>query len=152
MGFGAINVDLNPGGILKAIFDGIDSLITSDEEKQQLKDAAANAAREGALREWAIAAGLLQGQIEVNKVEAASGKFWNGGWRPGVGWAGVSALFFGTTVPFALQTAFWALEVVQTGKFSPPPPMDLELVLLLLGQILGIGSLRSFDKLKGTSS
>lgn len=151
MSAGVINVDVNPGGIIKAIFDGIDGLITSDEEKETLRLQAIQAAQDNRLKEWAIEAGLLTAQMEINKIEAASDSFWNSGWRPGAGWVGVSALFFATTVPFAIQTVFWAWSVIKTGVFTPPPSMDIEMVLLILGQILGIGTLRSIDKKKGTT-
>ena len=29
---------------------------------------------------------LLQGQLEINKIEASSGKWWQAGWRPFFGW------------------------------------------------------------------
>lgn len=146
MGFGAINVDLNPGGILKAIFDGIDSLTTSDEEKLTLKNDALEKSRQGDLQAWGIQAGLLQAQIEVNKVEAGSTSPWASGWRPGVGWTCAAALFFQYVL---FPVGMWA--AASMGHPLPDPPnLDNSLWELMFG-MLGFGALRSFDKLKGTS-
>lgn len=146
MGFGAVNVDLNPGGILKAIFDGIDALTTSDEEKMTLKNQALEQSRQGDLQAWGIQAGLLSAQIEVNKAEATSRNVFTSGWRPSIGWTCAAALFY----QFVLSpVGVWTASIL--GHPLPPPPtLDAMLWELLFG-MLGIGALRSFDKLKGTS-
>ena len=146
MSAGVVNIDVNPGGILKAIFDGIDGLITSDEEKQQLRNDAIKAAQESRLQEWAIAAGLLTAQIEVNKVEAASGSFFAGGWRPAAGWVCSAALFY----QFVLSPiGVWVAEIA--GHPIPPPPSLDHMLWELLFGMLGIGTLRSIDKRLGTA-
>lgn len=146
MSAGIVNIDVNPGGILKAIFDGIDGLITSDEEKQQLRNDAIKAAQESRLQEWAIAAGLLTAQIEVNKVEAASGSFFTGGWRPAAGWVCSAALFY----QFVLSPiGVWVAEIA--GHPIPPPPSLDHMLWELLFGMLGIGTLRSIDKRLGTA-
>ena len=94
MSAGVINIDVNPGGILKAIFDGIDALTTSDEEKLSLKNAASQAAIDGRLKEWAINAGLMQGQIDLNKTEAGSGNPSAPCWRPAIGCVCAAALYY----------------------------------------------------------
>lgn len=146
MSAGIVNVDVNPGGILKAIFDGIDALFTSDEEKQQLRNDAIKAAQENRLKEWAIQAGLLTAQIEVNKTEAASGNPWVAGWRPSIGWTCSAALFF----QFVLSPiGMWAANIM--GHPLPAPPkLDDMLWELMLG-MLGIGALRTVEKVRGVA-
>lgn len=74
-GFGAINVDLNPGGILTAIFQGIDSLVTTDEEKMKLRQAAVEAERTGQLED-------LKVRISAILAEAQSADKWTSRARP----------------------------------------------------------------------
>ena len=75
MSFGAVNVDLNPGGILKAIFDGIDSLVTTDEEKSKLRNAAIEAERSGKLED-------LKVRLSAILSEAQSSDKWTSRARP----------------------------------------------------------------------
>ncbi len=147
MSAGIFNIDVNPGGILKAIFDGIDSLITSDEEKQQLKNDALREAREGNLREWAIAAGLMQGQIDINKIEAGNTNLFVSGWRPFIGWvcgAAIMWAFLGEPM------ARWGIALWAPGTTLPVIPANnlFELVLAMLG----LAGWRSLDKAKGVAS
>lgn len=146
MGFGAVNVDLNPGGILKAIFDGIDALTTTDEEKQTLKNEALERSRQGDLQAWGIQAGLLTAQMGVNKAEAESGNAWAAGWRPAIGWTCASALFFQFV---ASPVGLWVSQIL--GHPLPPPPtLDAMLWELMFG-MLGIGVLRTFEKVRGVA-
>lgn len=146
MGFGAVNVDLNPGGILKAIFDGIDALTTSDEEKQQLKNTALEQARQGDLQAWGIQAGLLTAQMGVNKAEAESGNSWVAGWRPAIGWTCASALFFQF---FLSPVGQWAGSLLGY-PIPAPPTLDNMLWELMFG-MLGIGVLRTVEKVRGVA-
>lgn len=103
------------------------------------------------LAEAAIEAGLVQGQLEINKIEAGSGNWFAASWRPAAGWVGVSALFFSTTVVFAVQTGVWLWQCIDNHALLPAPSLDTTDIFLLLGQLLGLGVLRSFDKVKGVS-
>lgn len=82
-------------------------------------------------------------QVEVNKEEAKAGAF-RGGWRPMIGWVCAAALAFQYLfVPLATWVA------TMTGNYFPPPPsLDSMLWELMFG-MLGMGALRSFDKIKG---
>ena len=84
-------------------------------------------------------------QIEVNKAEAASGSLFKGGWRPFIGW--VCGLAFGWHFigqPVAL------FVVALTGTEIPPlPEFDMGTLLTVLGGMLGIGGLRTYEKQKG---
>lgn len=147
MSAGIVNIDVNPGGILDAIFKGIDALLTSDEEKMALKNAAAQAAREGDLKEWAIRAGLMQGQIETNKIEAASSNLFVAGWRPFIGWVCGAALAYEF---LAYPLLVWAATVWMPGTTVPLVAGDhlFELVLAMLG----LAGWRTVEKVKGVAS
>lgn len=85
-------------------------------------------------------------QIEVNKEEAKTGRLFLSGWRPMIGWT--CALSYGYVFllgPIATQVA---------GGFGygfPVPPIDMDNMLYVLGGLLGLGGLRTFEKVKGIS-
>ncbi len=90
---------------------------------------------------------LSLGQIAVNKVEAASKSLFVAGWRPFIGWTCGIALFYNFIIYRLLKFA------VAVFMESPPilPTMDTsELMTVLLG-MLGLGSLRTYEKFKGVS-
>jgi hypothetical protein len=85
-------------------------------------------------------------QTEVNKVEAASSDPFTSRWRPFIGWVCGSALawhYIGR--PFAS----WLL--LMTGADTPIPEVELGDLLVLLCGLLGLGGLRTAEKLKGVA-
>jgi len=92
----------------------------------------------------AAVAGQL-GNLEINKIEAAHRSIWVSGWRPCVGW--VCSISFGAHfVIFPLVA--WGGQLM---GYHLPPPIDFDmdqLMTVLLG-LLGIGSLRTYEKQKG---
>ena len=83
-------------------------------------------------------------QIEVNKVEASSPSLFKSGWRPAVAWICVTA--FGWH--FALQPiiTFW---LALSGIVLELPEFDMYSLLTVLGGLIGLGTFRSYEKLKG---
>lgn len=89
----------------------------------------------------------MMGQVEINKVEASSGSLFVAGWRPFVGWVGGFGLAYSTMVQ---PLASWIARVVgYSGDF---PLIDNQLLLYVLGGMLGIGGLRTIEKIKGVST
>lgn len=87
---------------------------------------------------------LRLGQLEVNKIEAASEKLFVSGWRPAVGWVCVAALawhFIG--YPFSA----WAFQT-WIPQVAPPVLVGEHLMELVIG-MLGFGTLRTYEKIKG---
>ena len=91
----------------------------------------------------AITNGLLaadKGQMEVNKVEAGHRSVFVAGWRPAIGWA----CALGVTYTVLRPIFIWA------GADPSMPALDGVLWELTFG-MLGMGALRSHDKMKGLS-
>ena len=90
---------------------------------------------------------LIQGQIDLNKLDSQNTSLFVSGWRPAVGWVCVSAYAYN----FVLQPLL-TFVLLASGVMLPTLPiLDWsELGLVLMG-MLGLGGMRSFDKLKGTS-
>jgi hypothetical protein len=86
---------------------------------------------------------LARGQMEINKIEAGSDLF-RGGWRPACGWICVSGLFYNAI----LQPIVPELVAMITGKAMTLRPADTEVLMTLLGGLLGLGGMRSWEKLK----
>jgi len=84
----------------------------------------------------------ITGQMEINKVEAASSSLFVSGWRPSIGWicgAGFAVQF--VIGPLAEWGAALAGHPV---KF---PQMDTGTMMPLLLGMLGLGGLRTAEKL-----
>jgi len=87
-------------------------------------------------------------QIAVNAEEAKSPSLWTSGWRPFVGWAGATGFAYATIVePIARFVA-----TVAFGYGGAFPVLELGLLLTTLGGLLGLGTLRTVEKVKGAEA
>jgi hypothetical protein len=137
------------GGIVQTVGQIIDNLHTSDAEKAQ----AALEAQKLGIEAAKVEAGLLQGQIEVNKAEAQHASVFVAGWRPAVGWCGVAGLVYQYVI-YPLLTWGWAMMQARQWvpvDLTPPPLLDTEALVVLLMAILGIGAARTVEKVRGVS-
>lgn len=88
----------------------------------------------------------LMGQLEINKVEAAHQSIFVAGWRPASGWI----CNIGLVYTFLLQPLLtWASSIA---SIPVPPAIPFDALYVLLGSLLGVGTLRTVDKIKGVSS
>lgn len=85
-------------------------------------------------------------QLEINAKEAQHPSMFVAGWRPGAGWAGVAGLVY-AAIGQPLLT--W---LASAKGWPAPPPVDSDLLLYVLGGMLGLGGLRSFEKVKNVAS
>lgn len=84
------------------------------------------------------------GQLEVNKIEAASEHVFVSGWRPFIGWVCGAALAWTFVVgPFAA----WSLAAF--GAEAPPlPSLQMEHLTTILFGMLGLGAYRTYEKVQ----
>ena len=89
----------------------------------------------------------IAGQLEINKIEAASPNLLVSGWRPFCGWICGLALAYSYLVYPLLVWActIWAPTV------TPPKLGNDGMLYELLFAMLGLGGLRSFEKFKGVA-
>ena len=109
------------------------------------KDQKAKLAHELATMAYKLAHEQQLAQMAINKEEAASGSLFKGGWRPFVGWVcGVAFCYH-----FIIQPVIIFI-VALTGIIIPDlPSFNMNTLLTVLGGMLGIGSLRTYEKQKG---
>lgn len=86
----------------------------------------------------------MTGQIETNKIEAASTNWFVAGWRPYIGWICGSGLAY----QFLLMPIFNGLAVI-SGTVDAFPSLDMGTLLTLLLGMLGLGGMRMHEKIKG---
>lgn len=84
-------------------------------------------------------------QIELNKIEAADPNLFKSGWRPAVGWVCVFALAY----QFILRPLVPWIVGLFARSISPMPDLAIESLMTLLFGMLGLGGLRTFEKVKG---
>jgi hypothetical protein len=88
----------------------------------------------------------IAGQMEINKVEAANPSVFVSGWRPFVGWiCGVGLLYSFLGQPLLT----WVSSFFHIGG---PPSLDMGTLITVLGGLLGLGSLRTIEKLNGVAA
>lgn len=109
------------------------------------KDQKAKLAHEIATMSQKHAQELALSQIEVNKAEAQSGSIFKGGWRPAVGW--VCAIAF--AYHFILKDLIIFGASFAGADLPELPEFDMGTLLTVLGGMLGIGGLRTYEKQKG---
>lgn len=86
-------------------------------------------------------------QTDINKIEAASTSVFVAGWRPFCGWVGGTGLAYAAIIEPLLS--FIARLSGYTGEF---PVIDTTITMQILFGLLGLGAMRSYDKLKGVES
>jgi hypothetical protein len=90
----------------------------------------------------------LLGQLEINKEEAKSSSVFVAGWRPACGWVCGIALAYSAIVEPVLRFG----ATVWFGYAGAFPVIDTNLTLQILGGMLGIAGMRSWDKKNGVAS
>jgi phenylpyruvate tautomerase PptA (4-oxalocrotonate tautomerase family) len=109
------------------------------------KDQKAALAHEIATMSSKHAQQLALAQISVNAAEAASGSLFKGGWRPFIGWTCGLAFFY----HFVGQPVTIFVLTVTGTEIPTLPEFDMGTLLTVLGGMLGIGGLRTYEKQKG---
>lgn len=133
----AISILANPVATL--LTDVIDRIFPD-------KDAQAQQRAELLLKAQEIDAELAKGQQAINEQEAASPSLFVAGWRPFIGWVcGVAFAYH-----FVLQPLITYVAALNGHKVDLPV-FDMQQLSTVLMGMLGLGGLRTVEKLKGVS-
>lgn len=121
-------------GPIEAIGNVLDKLFTSKDEKLSKEEAMMRL-----LQQPSIA------QTEINKIEAQHRTIFVAGWRPFIGWICGLALFYNFIIRDILA---WVLSI-NIPDMTPPPELAMEHLLTVLMGMLGLGAMRTYEKIKG---
>lgn len=126
--------------LINPISSLLDKFVPDATERQKLAHEIATMAEKN-VHEISMA------QIEVNKTEAASSSIFKGGWRPFIGWVcGVAFAYHFVLQPFLI------FVLTTLGQPVPYlPEFDMASLMTVLGGLLGLGGLRTFEKYKGVT-
>jgi len=124
----------------------LDKVIPDPKLAAEAKLKALEMAQKGELANLDAEVRLALGQMEINKEEAGTDMF-RGGWRPFTGW--ICALGLGTQFILA-PTLTWVGHLV--GSNIDFPVLDMSVLLTLLFGMLGLGTLRTQEKIRGVNS
>ncbi len=117
------------GGILDKLFTSKDEKLTHEEVRMRL------------MMKPDIA------QVEINKIEAQHRSIFVAGWRPFIGWVCGIALAYN----FILRDLMaWMIGLWSPTTEAPPELAMTHLMTVLMG-MLGLGGMRTYEKLKGVS-
>lgn len=112
-----------------------------------LPDPAKKAEAEMELFKMAQAGDLQKviGQLQVNMEEAKHQSMFVAGWRPFAGWVGGLGLLYAAVGHYVLA---WLAAL---HGWPVPPQVDTEILLYVLGGMLGLGTLRTYEKKVGVT-
>jgi len=85
-------------------------------------------------------------QLNINNTEAQSDNIFKSGWRPFVGW--VCGIAFGLQF-LIFPLANWFLMAF--GHIAIAVPFNMDMLMYALGGLLGLGSMRTYEKMKGVA-
>ena len=122
----------------------VDRLIPDRAAAQRAKDDM-EAALVKASNEAALA------QVEVNKIEAGHSSVFVAGWRPFIGWVCGVALALYYVPMFIIGMGLWVWACLESGAMVPRPELGVAEIIGLVMAMLGLGGLRTFEKLHGVA-
>jgi hypothetical protein len=111
-----------------AVGNVLDNLFTSKDEKLTHEEVRIRLAQQPDMA-----------QVELNKIEASSRHWFTASWRPAIGWACALGIFNMILVNPWIQ---WI-----TGVAGPDLPKDI--LLEIVFGMLGLGTLRTIEKIQG---
>ena len=131
--------------LIPAISTLLDKLIPDPIAREKAKIELMKAERTADLEELRLALSADSAQTEINKQEAAHSDRFVAGWRPFIGWVcGVAFAYH-----FILQPLL-AFAIMNSGGEVKLPSFDMDALSTVLMGMLGLGGLRTIEKIRRT--
>ncbi len=133
----------NINQIADTVASVVDNLTTTKAEMKELQ-----------LQQQSLDQQLLQNQTDTNQIEAGHKSIFVAGWRPAIGWVGALGFFY-QFILFPLLQWGWSFAQAKgwiDATVAGPPALEIGPLMTLLMGMLGIGAMRTYDKLKGTAT
>ena len=138
-------MSLNPLDALLSVGMSVIERVWPDPAKQAIEQRKLKElAQKGDLAELNAQVQLLTGQLDINKIEAASKSLFVAGWRPFIGWVCGFGLAYAAIIEPLMR--FIATMLDYTGEF---PVIDTSITMQVLLGMLGLGAMRTREKEKG---
>lgn len=130
-----MSIELNPlGGVIDGIVKGLDTLFTSDDEREAAKLKLLTTLQQPH---------ILQAMTNIE--EAKHRSVFVAGWRPAIGW--ISAL--GLAYQFLIFPFIGIINVYLDIPVDVLPVLQGEQLMTLTLSLLGLGGLRTYEKFQG---
>ena len=132
-------------GALVSMLPGIlDKIIPDPTAAADAKLKAIELAQRGELATLDADLRLMLAQADINKAEASTDLF-RGGWRPACGWVCAAGLAY----TFLLRPVLPWLASLAGADVQAMPEIDTDTLMVLLTGMLGLGGLRTVERIKG---
>ena len=129
------------GGAIKAVGKIVDEVFTSQDEKNQAMIAIAKVEAELKKRQMDI--NLADAQSKAGGISGAIQRIW----RPLIGFSCALAIFW----EYVLKQFLMFLIATFNWETKPLPELDMATLMPLVMALLGMGALRSYEKVKGVN-
>ena len=129
------------GAAIKAVGKIVDEVFTSEDEKNQAMIAIAKVEAELKKRQMDI--NLADAQSKAGGISGAIQRIW----RPLIGFSCALAIFW----EYVLKQFLMFLIATFNWETKPLPELDMATLMPLVMALLGMGALRSYEKVKGVN-
>ena len=132
--------------LVPAVSQLLDKLIPDPDAREKAKIELLKAEHEADIEALRLALSVDQMQADINKQEAASSNLFVSGWRPFIGWVcGIAFAYH-----FVLQP-ICAFAIANNGGDPKLPAFDMNALFTVLTGMLGLGGLRTLEKIKNVT-
>lgn len=132
--------------IVGPVMDIVNKLIPDPAQKAQAQLALLQLQQNDEFKQIDAQLAAAQQQTDINKTEASNVNIFVSGWRPFVGWVCGGGLAYQYLADPLLS---WFAAIMH---WPIPPSLDLQTLITMLGGLLGFGTMRSVEKIKGINS
>lgn len=133
------------GGLIETALKLIDKVLPDPAQKAQAQLELLKLQQAGEFKALEADLQLALAQADINKTDAASSDPFQRRWRPAAGWVCVAGFGYMALLQPLLP---WLVAVL--GLDAPPlPKIDIDVMMVLLGNLLGFGGFRTYERVKG---